>query len=93
MTPKTILGTYWEDPGHGWLEVPASWLTQLGIREKITSYSYLDRQGRVYLEEDLDMGTFLDAARRHQIKVEWERRYTEDDRIRNLDHYSQGELA
>ena len=39
------------DPGHGWLEVPRSLLSELGILEEITTYSYQKKE-LVYLEED-----------------------------------------
>lgn len=49
-----------DDPGHGWLEVSELELRDLGIADEITAYSYR-REGRVYLEEDQDAGTFLRA--------------------------------
>lgn len=50
------------DPGHGWLLVPYADIAELGIKDKITSYSYL-LKGHVWLEEDCDAATFLDAAK------------------------------
>ena len=48
------------DPRHGWLEVPVSELTRLGIARQITHYSY--RKGQMaYLEEDQDAGTYIQA--------------------------------
>lgn len=52
--------TFTSDPGHGWLAVPKIELTELGIADKISPYSY-DKDGTVYLEEDMDAGTFFDA--------------------------------
>lgn len=46
-----------EDPGHGWLRVPLKELRP--IQDKITAYSYMNNK-YAYLEEDCDMGTFLD---------------------------------
>lgn len=51
---------YIEDAAHGWLQVPRTLLGSLGIADSITSYSY-QRDGMVYLEEDLDMTTFWNA--------------------------------
>lgn len=48
------------DSGHGWLHVKRAELEELGIADKITGYSY-QRGNTVYLEEDQDAGTFLDA--------------------------------
>ncbi len=55
---------YLQDPGHGWIEVPIAELTELGIADKITPYSYVGANGTmVYLEEDLDAYTWLNAHR------------------------------
>ena len=48
------------DPGHGWLEVPRSLLSELGILEEITTYSYQKKE-LVYLEEDCDASRFFEA--------------------------------
>jgi hypothetical protein len=50
------------DPGHGWLRVPTLEVIRLGIADKISSYSYIDWDGRsVYLEEDSDLAIFARA--------------------------------
>lgn len=54
--------TYFESPGHGWVEVPYSELQELGINEKITRYSYWKPDTQMaYLEEDCDMTTWFNA--------------------------------
>ena len=45
-----------QDPGHGWLCVKRSELEDLGIADRITSFSYQKNQS-VYLQEDLDYTT------------------------------------
>lgn len=78
---------YITDPGHGWLEVPQHYLTALDIQDQITHYSY--QHGKMaYLEEDLDMATFLNAARANGIQVEIIDEYQENTRIRGYDHYA-----
>ena len=53
---------FFEDPGHGWLEVPIAQVAALGITNKISAYSY--RKGTMaYLEEDCDASVFLEAFR------------------------------
>ena len=47
---------YYTDPGHGWLGVKRKVLKDLGLLDKITSYSY-QRGDTVYLEEDCDLPT------------------------------------
>jgi hypothetical protein len=54
--------TYLQDPGHGWLIVPASLVRDLGVTP--SHYSYIDRaSGYAYLEEDCDAGAFMRALR------------------------------
>jgi hypothetical protein len=56
--------TFYNDPGHAWLRVKMAEIDALGIREKISTYSYVSEDGRfAYLEEDCDAGKFLDAFR------------------------------
>ena len=77
---------YIQDPGHGWLEVPVKMLAELGIQDKITSYSY--RKGTmVYLEEDLDMHTFMTACYANKQLVELDEVYQERTAIRGYDQY------
>ena len=52
-----------QDGGHGWLCVKRSELEDLGIADRITSFSY-QRNQSVYLEEDLDYTTYHDALSR-----------------------------
>jgi len=52
--------TFWNDPGHGWLEVELSDLNILGIRDKISKYSYR-YNNKAYLEEDMDATTYIKA--------------------------------
>ena len=78
---------YIQDPGHGWLEVPVKMLAELGIQDKITSYSY--RKGTmVYLEEDLDMHTFLQAAKLADLDIELVEVYQEHTAIRDYPQYA-----
>lgn len=53
---------FYMDPGHGWAKVPRKLLSDLGIADKISSYSY-QRENDVYLEEARDMHTFINAMR------------------------------
>ena len=51
---------YIQDAGHGWVKVPLALIRELGIAENITRYSYYNK-GQVYLEEDNDTCTFMNA--------------------------------
>ncbi len=50
--------TFYSDSGHGWLEVDVSLVVELGLQDKISTYSYIDK-GKVYLEEDCDSPLFI----------------------------------
>ena len=82
------LFTYHQDPGHGWIEVPLSLLEELGITEQISSCSYHSITGPkpvVYLEEDMDAGTFIEAAKAAGIDLDYKVEHTNTDHwIRNL---------
>lgn len=54
--------TFHSDPSHGWLQVPMADLHKLGVANCISPYSYINGN-MAYLEEDLDAGTFLNAAK------------------------------
>ena len=54
---------FFSDSGHGFLEVPLTELQKLGIDKDITSYSYA-HNGLVYLEEDCDYSTFIEAKQK-----------------------------
>jgi len=56
---------FYEDPGHGWMACKKILLHELGIATKISSYSY-QRGDMAYLEEDYDLGLFINAF---QVKV------------------------
>ncbi len=80
---KTYTINVYNDPGHGWGKVPLYLLKNLGITEKITSYSYY-RKGFAYLEEDLDLSTFLYACSEKGITVNFRDSYTNrSSKIRN----------
>jgi hypothetical protein len=51
MAKTTKQYTFFEDPGHGWLEVPAADVAELNLEADISGYSYFN-EGKVYLEED-----------------------------------------
>jgi hypothetical protein len=53
--------TFFEDPGHGWMEVPVEDLQELGVDlDTISDCSYHNNDV-VYLEEDCDAGIFMEA--------------------------------
>ena len=51
---KQIKATQFIDPGHSWLAVKRKLLSELGILDKVSSFSY-QKGNTVYLEEDCDV--------------------------------------
>ena len=83
---KRLTLNYYTDSGHGWLAVSRSDLETLGIADQISTYSY-QRAARAYLEEDLDMTTFMKAAHAAGWKVNIREHYTDRSAIRSYDHF------
>jgi hypothetical protein len=75
------------DAGHGWLEVDRDELVELRIADQISAYSYR-RGNKVYLEEDCDASTFMNALDAKGIKPSIEYAAQEDESfIRSLPRY------
>ena len=62
ITPPVLLRRVYFDSAHSWLEVNYQELIDLGITKRITNWSYRDDK-KVYLEEDIDAGTYIDAVK------------------------------
>lgn len=79
---------FFNDPGHGWLEVAMVHIIELGLADKISDYSYM-REDFAYLEEDCDMFMFIKEAENNGILVNCISHYTNtDSEIRNYARYS-----
>lgn len=78
---------YYQDPSHGWVKIKKATLTELGIADKITSYSYQNGDD-AYLEEDCDLATLLTALSAINVKPVFREHHTNhDSRIRTYQHY------
>lgn len=82
---------YHTDPGHGWLEVDQKDINELGIADKISSYSYMNKT-KVYLEEDCDMTLFIEAFKTKfdAFPIVIELSTNQHSRIRNFNPYKNG---
>ena len=77
----------YSDPQHGWVAVKRKLLIELGILDKITWHSY-QRGQTVYLEEDKDAGTFIEAyMNRFGSKPALKESWTERTPIRSYEHF------
>ena len=81
--------TFFDDPGHAWLEVPIGQLFQLGIQRDISTCSYVNG-AMAYLEEDCDAGVFMNAARAAGIEVTFREVHQDPTPIRDYPHYTPG---
>jgi len=52
---------FYNDPGHGWLEVTTAQVAAVGLKVSDFSRSSYRRGNTLYLEEDCDAGRFLTA--------------------------------
>jgi hypothetical protein len=85
---KELTYNYYSDPGHGWLEVKLDELVELGIKNKISHYSYI-RGDAVFLEEDCDMSTYMNAmeSKGLTIKLSYINEREKESFIRRLRPY------
>jgi len=84
---KSLNLIFHTDPGHGWLEVPKSLISELGIENQITPCSYMDDENG-YLEEDCDAAVFADAAKSQGYELTFAEHFKEHTPIRNLRSFS-----
>ena len=62
---------YIQDPGHGWIAVNLDQQKVLGISEAdMTPYSYTDRYGTIFAEEDCDAAHVFNAAKARGIDLD-----------------------
>ena len=80
LAPKPVY-TFYNDPGHGWLEVPIAELKRLGIYNSISPYSYV-KGDMAYLEEDLDASTFYNTCKQQGVEYDHVSKYQENTPIR-----------
>lgn len=87
--------TLWSDPGHAWLEVTLDELKMLGIVDRISYFSYIDKvKNNVYLEEDCDLGVFVEKYEKvFGVSPAVREEYREDIFIRELDMFERGIYA
>ena len=80
------------DPSHGWAKVTLKELLKLNIADKISSYSYIHKNGLyAYLEEDVDLSTYLKALDDKGIKFRMIEKHTnKSSKIRSYSRYTLG---
>ena len=78
------------DSGHGWGKVLLSELLKYNLIEKISEYSYVDDKLKyAYLEEDCDLGLYIDELKNKNINIEFD--FVNDgeySNIRNMNRFN-----
>jgi len=84
--------TIYTDPSHGWAKVSLSELFKLNIIDKISSYSYIHKNGlNAYLEEDCDLGLYLKTLDAKGIQYKFKTLHTnKSSKIRSYARYQLG---
>lgn len=76
------------DPGHAWIAAPRALLTDLGILDRVSSYSY-QRGGTVYLEEDCDAMLLIQTLRARGIEPKFDERHIDrSSPVRSYEHFT-----
>ena len=84
--------TIYTDPSHGWAKVTLKQLIRLNIADKISTYSYIHKNGlNAYLEEDCDLSTYLKALDAKGIQYQFKTLSTnKSSKIRSYSRYTLG---
>lgn len=84
---KEIKIKVFADPGHAWARFPKARLVELGIAEKISSFSY-ENGANAFLEEDCDLGILLSELKNQGYTVKFDESHTnKQSKIRNYHMY------
>ena len=88
MQRRKLTLIHYQDPAHGWVKCSIGLLYGLGIADKISKYSYR-RNDSVYIEEDGDFSTLLQAAKIQGLDIVLRSKHTDkSSRIRSYDVYT-----
>jgi coproporphyrinogen III oxidase-like Fe-S oxidoreductase len=84
--------TIYTDSSHGWAKVTLKELLKLNIIDKISTYSYIHKNGLyAYLEEDVDLSTYLKALDAKGIQYKFiEKNANKSSKIRSYSRYTLG---
>jgi len=84
---KKISIKVFADPGHAWARFPKAKLVQLGIADKISTYSYMNG-ANAFLEEDCDLSVLVVALRDRGYEIKFnESHANKQSKIRNYSTY------
>jgi len=85
---KTFTIIVYSDAGHAWGKVKRQVLINLGIADKVSTYSY-QYKDNVYLEEDCDLHLLCSTLLALDTRIKFVQKHTNNtSRIRSYSHYS-----
>jgi hypothetical protein len=85
---KTFTIIVYNDPGHGWGKVKRQVLSNLGLVDKVSAYSY-QYKDNVYLEEDCDLSLLVQTLYALDVRVKFvEKSTNKQSRIRSYESYA-----
>jgi len=84
---KTFTIIVYNDPGHGWGKVKRQVLSNLGLVDKVSAYSY-QYKDNVYLEEDCDLSLLVQTLYALDVRVKFvEKSTNKQSKIRSYESY------
>ncbi len=72
---RSITIKVFADPGHAWARFSKQQLTNLGIPDKISTYSY-QNGANAFLEEDCDLGVLISALKSKGYDIKFDESHT-----------------
>lgn len=85
---KTFTIIVYNDPGHGWGKVKRQVLSNLGLVDKVSAYSY-QYKDNVYLEEDCDLSLLVQTLFALDVRVKFvEKSTNKQSKIRSYESYA-----
>jgi len=89
MLALTLAVTYLTDPGHGWMACARGLATDLAFIDRVSPYSFYEREtDTLWLEEDCDAGLLINALRERGIRFELRAQHIDGDAwVRSLPHW------
>jgi hypothetical protein len=87
---KTFTIIVYSDAGHAWGKVKRQVLVNLGLADKVSTYSY-QYKDNVYLEEDCDLPLLCSTLMALDTRIKFIEKHTNrNSRVRSYSHYSTG---
>ena len=85
---KTFTIIVYSDAGHAWGKVKRQVLVNLGLADKVSSYSY-QYKDNVYLEEDCDLSLLCSTLLALDTRIKFVEKHTDkSSRVRSYDRYT-----